>query len=150
MTVLEQPKGQLKASEASQIVEDTLDKAGFVTHHTKSVWTPTTRLQWLGFILDLAKVQISVPLEKVAALHLKLGVACQTTSLTARSLASIVGAIISIGPGIGPIARFMTHSLYGVLELRNSWCDHLQLSPKALLELQFWKQSLSDSNCQPI
>ena len=56
------------ALEASQLVQDTLSKAGFVTHPTKSIWTPTQRLTWLGFVINLEQGQVEVPVEKLVAL----------------------------------------------------------------------------------
>lgn len=46
---------------ASELVQSTLQQAGFMTNSKKSVWEPTQRLQWLGFMIDLAKGQLEVP-----------------------------------------------------------------------------------------
>ena len=43
--------GRQAALEASQLVRSTLDKAGFIAHPTNSIWQPTQRLQWLGFVI---------------------------------------------------------------------------------------------------
>ena len=64
--------------------------------------------------------------------------------MPAKQLASIVGRIISMGSAIGPVSRFMTHSLYAGLETRQAWCDLLGLSPEARAELQFWSASLAE------
>ena len=55
-----------KAPAASELVRQTLKLAGFVTHKQKSRWETTKCLQWLGFSLDTAIGQISVPGEKIA------------------------------------------------------------------------------------
>ena len=60
--------GEEKAAEASQLVQCTLLGARFVTHPTKSIWGPTQRLMWLGFMIDLSLGQIEVPVEKLSAL----------------------------------------------------------------------------------
>ncbi len=44
----------------------------------------------------------------------------------------------------------MTHRLYGVLEFRISWCDHLNVTREAQVELNFWQKSLVHFNFQPI
>ena len=49
--------GQQTALEATWL-EDTLDRAVFVTHPTNSVWLPTRRL---GFVVDATLGQIEVP-----------------------------------------------------------------------------------------
>ena len=130
--------GTQRALEASRLVQDTLSKAGFVVHPTKSIWTPTQRLTWLGFVIDLDQGQIEVPEEKLAVLQHMLDQACKSPSLHARQMASIVGRIISMGLAIGPVCRFMTRSLYAVLESRQTWREELTLSPEAQDELKFW------------
>ena len=70
--------------------------------------------------------------------------------MQARKLASIVGQIISMDLVIGPVCRFMTQSLYAVLDNRLTWCDNLLLSPKAQEELTFRGDCLEKYNSQPI
>ena len=88
--------GESNALVASQLVRSTLEQAGFVANVDKSIWTPTQRLQWLGFVIDLSKGQIEVPTEKVVALRSKLQVMCQLQKVQAKQLASVVGSIISM------------------------------------------------------
>ena len=142
--------GEPAARKASQLVQDTLDKAGFIAHPLKSVWQPTQRLIWLGFVVDLALGQIEVPQDKLLSLQSRLQQAIQCPKIRARSLASIVGKIISMSLAFGPVSRFMTRSLYAVLEHRVAWCDMLTLSSEALQELTFWATSLENYNAQPI
>ena len=108
------------------------------------------RLTWLGFVVGLALRQIEVPQEKLQALRLSLQQNSQCRKIRARSLASVVGKIISMSLAFGPVSRFMTRSLYAVLERRVAWCDMLTLSPEALQELTFWATSLEEYNAQPI
>ena len=117
--------GAQAAQEASQLVKSTIDKAGFIAHPEKSIWQPTLRLIWLGFVVDVCLGQIEVPSEKITALRSALHQATQSPRIKARSLASIIGKIISMGLAFGPLSRFMTRSLYAVLESHNVWCDLL-------------------------
>ncbi len=103
--------GSLKASEASELVCATLVRAGFVAHPTKSVWQPMQRLQWLGFVIDLALGQIEVPKEKLQTLQQMLTQTCTADRVHANRLASVVGRMISMGQAIGPVSRFLTCSL---------------------------------------
>ena len=45
-----------------------LDESGFVTHPTKSIWQPSHRLIWLGFVVDVGIGQIEVPIENIETL----------------------------------------------------------------------------------
>ena len=71
-------------------------------------------------------------------------------SLTAaEAAASVVGKVIAMGLAIGPLTRFMTRSLYSVIEARSSWCERLHLSSEAEQELIFWQERISEYNAQP-
>ena len=50
----------------------------------------------------------------------------------------------------GAVSRFMTGSLYALLESRQSWFEPLQLSTEAKAELMFWSIGLQGYNSQPI
>ena len=70
--------------------------------------------------------------------------------VTKAELASIVGKIISMGLAIGPVSRFMTLSMYSLLETRDTWYDLLEISDDAHHELEFWKACLAEYSSQPI
>ena len=55
-----------------------------------------------------------------------------------------------MGLGIGPVSRFMTCSMYAVLEGRQAWCELLRLSPEAQDELSFWLTCAADYKVQLI
>ena len=139
-----------QALEASQLVQNTLAKAGFVAHPEKSQWVPVQRLVWLGFVIDMAVGQIEVPEAKMLAIRELTASILHMPQVPARLLARFVGKIISLGLAIGPISRFMTRSLYALLESRFAWCDRLAKSPEARSELGFWNDCLARYKAQPI
>ena len=47
-----------KALEESKHVKQDLESAGFVINIEKSVWDPCNHLEWLGFQIDLSKVEL--------------------------------------------------------------------------------------------
>ena len=105
----------------SALVRSTLDNAGFSWHPTKSVWAPTQCLVWLGFMINLAEGQIQVPESKIVSLRSMLQKVKHSPTIKAKCLVSILGKIISMSLAFGPVARFMTRSLYSILEDRQSW-----------------------------
>ena len=143
-------RGNKKAGVASIMVQDMLKKAGFVPHPGKCMWKPDQRLTWLGFVIDTALGQIEVPAPKLDALRSMIRRVAASPVVKAKQLASILGKIISMGIAFGPVSRFMTRSLYAVLESRGSWWDTLQISPEAQAELSFWSSNLDKFNAQPI
>jgi len=102
--------GKQAATVASDKVRADLAKAGLVENTAKSKWSPSQKLCWLGFQLDLEEGQISIPQEKVTALRSLLQSALALKEIRAKFLASIIGKIISMSWGLGPISRLMTRS----------------------------------------
>ena len=143
-------QGLEAANRASEVVKCTLDRAGFVVNVAKSMLQPAQQGQWLGFQLDLALGELSVPSQKIEALKSLLAQAVKAVDLPARQIASIIGKIISMSPALGPVARLMTRSLYGLLDTMSYWSDRLFLTPFALQELQFWLYEIESYNNQPI
>ena len=140
-----------EADLASQFVRDTLNRAGLVVNVKKSSWNPSHCMMWLGFNIDLSHGCISVlPEKRLSQLHKSLNNEGTKECLAAKQIASIVGKIISMSLALGPIARFMTRSLYVLIESRDTWCDLLEVTPEARVEMEFWRRSLSLYNGQPI
>ena len=108
------------AKAASRQVRADLSMAGLIEHTAKCIWNPTTQINWLGFDLDLSGGVISVPKNKIDALYKQLEEATKWEKIPARCLASIIGKIISMSLGLGPVARLQTRSMYAVLNSRQS------------------------------
>jgi len=52
--------------------------------------------------------------------------------------------------GLGPVTRLMTQSLYATLNKKLSWCQRLEVTPEALVEIKFWLDRLEEFNSQDI
>ena len=70
--------------------------------------------------------------------------------MPARAIVSIIGKLLAMGLGIGPISRLRTHSLYALLNESCSWNDSIRLTDDAIAELQFWFKYIDDFNGQSI
>ena len=139
-----------RAETASRFVQESLANAGFVAHPTKSHWSPSYQVTWLGFDIDLQLGQIIVPTGKVQALQSLVSAAIKAVMLLARDIARIIEKIISLSLAVGPLSRLMTRSLYAVVNERYTWSIMLSLSPEALCELKFWKANLKEHNSHPL
>ena len=51
-------------------VQEDLKNAGFVVNNEKSIWEPTDRFEWLGFIWDLGKGSAEIHEKKFVALKI--------------------------------------------------------------------------------
>ena len=96
-------KGEQKASDESSLVKHELEEAGFVVNQEKSHWIPTKSMEWLGFNIDLANGEFSVPAHKLEALRSLLHAVAEVPTVPARRLASVVGKIMSMSLALGPV-----------------------------------------------
>ena len=117
---------------------------------SKSCLEPQQAGKWLGFIVDLHSGNFFVPSEKLESLKSSIKAAYPLTRVPARSLASIVGKIVSMSLAIGPVSHLRTRQLYQAIDTRRSWCDSVVLSPDAREELSFWFQNIDELNGNPI
>ena len=98
---------------------------------------PSYQVSWLGFDIDLLSGAILVPKLKMEAIINLIGSALKQEVLSACLLASIIGKIISLSLAVGLMARFMTRSLYALLNQRQCWSDRLTRDEGVAAELQF-------------
>ena len=104
-----------EAEGTQDIVVSDLDRAGFVLNVIKTHLEPVQIIDWLGFIMDLREGSFSVPQHKIDRLKSAIANVLILDATTARSLASIVGQIISMSLAIGPVSRLRTRALYSVI-----------------------------------
>ena len=96
-----------EAISCSDEIKGILLKAGLVLNEDKSRMAPSVSGSWLGFFINLQQGIISIPKVKIDALKDTLRVVVGKDHLQARELASIIGKIVSMGIGIGSIARVL-------------------------------------------
>lgn len=139
------------ARAASARVREDIAASGFVAHPEKSCWEPTQVGELLGFILDLRAGVIRVPPRRIDGLRERIDlVTRQKSAVMARHLAGLVGTIVSMGLALGPVSRLWTRAMYRDILSAEFWSQRIALSPEALREVQFWKDSFEDCHGQPI
>ena len=109
-----------------------LEKAGFVVNIDKCMWEPSQRVEWLGFYIDLALEEFSVPTQKILALKAKLAETKEVKLIPAKQLASLIGKIASMSPALGSVTQLMTRNLYATLNSREAWCHKVTFTEEAL------------------
>ena len=128
--------------------KDLID-SGFVENTKKSQWDPIQEGEHLGFIVDLKDGSLSVSPSRAEKFKSLLG-SVSHNSMTARSVARIIGMIISMGLALGPVARMRTRMLYMDINKASFWDQKIKLSDGAKEELCFWKNCFHCFNGQPI
>ena len=112
--------GYSKSETSSNFVLDTLINARFVTNKEKSAWEPTKTITQLGISVDLDKGCLSVTEERIS--NLLEAVKCNTNNpyISARTLAKLVGKIISTKFVLEDITQLKTRFIYQCVESRVS------------------------------
>ena len=121
-----------------------LSKAGFVINEDKSVWIPCQRLDWLGITWDSARGTIEIVDRRVVKITNTIdSIIASDFVLSARTLASFTGQIISTAPVSGNISRIMTrHCIMSTLSAQH-WDSKVKMDSYCIEELYFWKNNLN-------
>jgi len=95
--------GKERANHETIRVQSDLQKARLITNESKSQWTPTKKLDWLCFELDLQSGRLTVPEGKLCCLLEEMTRARDGHQLTVTALTSVVGKIVSMSLALGPV-----------------------------------------------
>ena len=89
---------------------------------------------------------VNHPKKKLDAVIDQMNWARENQVLPATALACIIGMILSMSFGPGPVMRLMMQGMYTVLNARVSWSQQVLLTSEALEELVFWLEHISSLN----
>ena len=126
----------IETKQISQRVRKDLFDSGLVENTKKSQWDPVQEGEHLGFIVNLKDGSFSVTPSRVEKLKSLLG-SVSYNSMPARSVARIIGMIVSTGLALGPVARMRTRMLYMDINKASFWGQKIKLSEGAKDELCF-------------
>ena len=134
----------------SNILRSDLAAAGFISNDDKSVWVPVQFIVWLGIVWDGIQGNISITESRIDKALSHIDSALQPRALSARSLASIVGKIISMSPVLGNLARIMTRHCQMSVAAAQNWDSVFLLDRYCVVELEFWKNNLRSVNTRSV
>ena len=129
-----------QAKIASDKVISDLISLGFLIADDKSVWEPAQVITWLGLEWNFIDGYVRITQARIDRLQLcldKTQVSSGQTIVSARSLASIAGQIISMQIGVGSEARLRTRYMFFCLQTKASWNAPVQLDKRVVDELVF-------------
>lgn len=133
-----------RCTRMSEFVLQSLLDSGFLPNMEKSNFTPTQKLDWLGFTWNLELGVIEVPRMKIEKIKMKIEKIISERRSTARTLASILGKIISLIPAFGNICQLMTRHLCMAVCQRDTWDSHFNVPIQVKTELTFWLNNCNE------
>ena len=116
----------------------------------KSCWEPVQQLIWLGADLDSEQFSISIPSKRIEKLldcmqRLQSSI-INNKHVQVRSVASVVGQIISMGIVVGSVSQIMTKSLSIDILNARTWNSYIKLSSESVEQLLFWQRNITKIN----
>ena len=123
---------------------------GFVVHPDKSVFKPSQRIIYLGFIIDSVKMMVFLTQERTDAILELIKASLRSKCILIRDLASLIGKLIASFPAVcyGPLHfRLLEDTKKEALKASRGDFDVLTvLSDGAREELNWWMDNLSTAS----
>ena len=121
-----------------------LSNSGFIINESKSLFSPQSKLQWLGFLIDFQNAKIYIPENKILDIVQRLRTCLMSEVINLSYLATIVGKLIAIEPAVGSVAQLMTRAMQRQIADNNeNYFINISLSKQSLGEVKFWIENLT-------
>ena len=134
----------------SNLVKQDLADSGFLENTEKSLRVPCQRGQHLGYIVDLQKRIFLVTQARIDKLFALLEHISKEKLVFVRLIPKLIGSVISMSLGVGPVSRLRTRMLYREVQKTVSWDKKFFISVEAKEEVTFWYYCFHKYNGQPI
>ena len=126
-----------------------LTKLGFFINVEKSVTTPCSTLEHLGFILDSVTMTVSLTEGKYVKLINKIDKVLGSDVSTIRAVASVIGSLVSYSTGVQYRELFYKQlEIEKIAALRAHFGNFdklMRISSKARQDLRWWKENANKS-----
>jgi hypothetical protein len=137
-------KDKEAAQAGSTWLQELLFWLGFTPHDKKCVWTPSTRVEHLGLIVDLGRGVFEVPAKKLARLAnmakgLRITASKNCRLVKKQELASFCGFAQSLRLAVSCAGLFL-RSLYDACSAVKGWRGTVRLDRQAMADLQWWSR----------
>ena len=128
-----------------------LKSLGFTIHEGKSLFAPSQRVAFLGFVLDSNTMTVFMKSDKAVKVKTAIGQLLRKERPQIREVASVVGLMVSCFPGVKYVPLF-----YRALEndktdalTQTGWNhdEHMQISDLAKKDLQWWLENVDHDPC---
>ena len=128
-------------------IRSDLHRAGVVWSVKKCVWSPCTKVEWLGMVWDASAVTLSISERRVAKLKDALQGLLSSSECFIRKLASFNGQVTSLAPVVGDAASlFIRLSQMLVARHDDNYELVVPLSKEVKGECQFWLDNICRLN----
>ena len=126
-----------------------LDKLGFIIHPEKSVFIPSTKIEFLGHIIDTLSMTVSLTKTKEDAIKSLCETSLDATEISIRNVARLLGKLVSSFIAV-PYGRLHYRALerFKTEQLRihaGRFDRNITLPPEARHEIKWWCRNIIGS-----
>jgi Reverse transcriptase (RNA-dependent DNA polymerase) len=135
----------------TRLIQD-LQSAGFQVNTSKSEFTPTRSITFLGMTLNTETNALVVPRDRVRKCRREALTLAQATTTSPRKLSAVLGLLNSISAAVAPgllQQRWCQRDLRDALRT-TPWDEAFTLSHRARSELLWWAHELPHYNGRPL
>eukprot|EP01126_Amoeba_proteus_P041584 TRINITY_DN4476_c0_g6_i1.p1 TRINITY_DN4476_c0_g6~~TRINITY_DN4476_c0_g6_i1.p1 ORF type:complete len:589 (+),score=71.36 TRINITY_DN4476_c0_g6_i1:634-2400(+) len=142
-----------QARKEIDFVVETLLNLGLTINMKKSILKPTTRVVFLGFIIDSRLMKMFVPGPKIKEIRKMANKLMVEEKCTIRILSSFLGKISAAAEAVLPW-RLQTRALlldkHKMFRDKCNWDSTVHLSKDSIAELRFWTDCIQNFNGKDI
>ena len=128
---------------------ETLCKLGFIVHPKKSVFQPTTKIQYLGVIIDSVAMTVTLTPERKGNLLLSCKNLLKASDISIRESARMIGLIVASFPAVRFVSlhyRQLEKDKSRALKKSKGNFDHMmEISEAGRKELSWWIENITDA-----
>jgi len=140
-------------SQHADLAMHLLGSLGFTLNHKKCHLTPSQKMEFLGFIVNTQNMSLSLPPEKVFKLRKECRHWLNTSEMTARQLAHLIGLMSSTIPAVLPAPlhyRKLQQLQVLALGYQQEYDKAVPLTQEAILDLQWWINDMPSYNSRQL
>ena len=132
------PPDDVAAAQIRAVVLATFEAAGLTINREKSTLDFVTRLEHLGFVVDLGTGKIEVPEKRWQALQELLQKITATRHVPVKWLSQVTGHAVSMSLALGSVARMFTRHSYMWIDTHGQY-EAVAIPDTVAMELKFWQ-----------
>ncbi len=138
-----------QAERETRIAVELLHALGFLISWKKSILVATQTMEFLGVIIDTVRMELRLSVTKLDGLRTRAQTlhqaACRSAPVRTKTLASVLGSFTSCLVACA-VTRLKTRELHRCLRTAvnraGSYSGTATLTPRALTELEWWRDTL--------